>query len=430
MATNKSLVLCALFCSITTNVLGVKPPKLRNPYAGTCFQNAAVQALFNIQPITNLLLISNENPNPYPMNTPEEAIAHLYTALITQIHKQLPESTAHYLLLEQLNKYGYCQVGQNAPMSLLDASEKFKRGAQEDSSEFLGALINSLMSSNPTYKDLTQEELLIQSPIGKILAIKEAITISCNAIDYEGEVKIRPLSTLNLDVRTLKTENGLLKETLFTTLAQCLAHHFTTEIGIEYRINLTEHQKTLATPKLLEAIKDPNPARQDCTKTVRLASTSDVVIITLNRSIFDNISQQQIKINHPVEIPNHINFIPYMTSEAARISQPNYELIGTILHIGAGAGVGHYVAYVKVKDPNTPHQWYRCDDENIQPTTWPQVQSSINRSYVAIYQNIGLKPSQPIQPSASVQPSSVQTNDLIVALKKLQDSLEVLNKAL
>ena len=425
MNIKKNILLIAALCHISIHTtFGAQPPKLRN-FGATCFQNATLQAIYNIQPITNFLV---DNPNPYPQNT----IASLYTQLVKQVSSQPTKSEAHYQLLKELAQYGYALVGQ---CSLAEGCEQLKACRQHDASEFMGKLLDSLMSSAPNYRHLTPEQLIEQHPIGKIIAINEATTVSCETIDFKS-TKVRPIAYLNLEARTIKVENGEPKSVPLSTLDQALTNYFTPELMNDpanyYKLELTDEQFTHAT----QAQKDANgKSIPDCTNARRLSSTSDIVIIALKRTTFDLRTGDEIKLKHTIAIPAQINFKPYMTKQAATLSQPNYELIGAIHHAGE-AGGGHYIAFVKNAD-----QWYPCDDSRIQASSWADIQNSINLSYVAIYQKQKAGAAGAVQPTDENQGAAAnqapvagkikgkilirqpKSEDLVKALNNLQEAL-------
>ncbi len=421
MNIKNKLLLFAALCHISVHTtFGAQPPKLKN-FGATCFQNATLQAIYNIQPITNFLV---DNDNTYPQDT----IANLYTQFVKQVRNQSPQSEEHYGLLNKLAIHGYALVGQ---CSLEEGCKQLQACEQHDATEFMIKLLDSLMSSNPNYRKLNPEQLLEQHPIGKIIAIQEATTVSCESINFKS-TKVKPISYLNLEARTIQIKSGEPKSVPLTTLDIALTSYFTTELMDDpknyYKLELTDEQFIQAT----QVQKDANGKHiPDCAIAKRLSSTSDIVIIALKRFTFSLTTGDRIKLVHPITLPAQINFKPYMTKEAAALPQPNYELIGAIHH-GGTAGGGHYIAYVK-----NANQWYLCNDTNIQPTTWDKIQKNINLSYVAIYQKQkgGAAPIQPTdenippqQPAISVKQRIQEETQRQETLKAKKQQLEVARK--
>ncbi len=51
---------------------------------------------------------------------------------------------------------------------------------------------------------------------------------------------------------------------------------------------------------------------------------------------------------------------------------PGYECLGVAVHIGGTINSGHYVAYIK-----RGSDWYLCDDRNVKPVSYDQVQNGV-----------------------------------------------------
>ena len=101
----------------------------------------------------------------------------------------------------------------------------------------------------------------------------------------------------------------------------------------------------------------------DCTRRLAISELNDIVIITLKRfEVIDQILGTTRKLEQDITVDQVINFGDYMANPALKNNSPNYNLIGAIVHLGKTLQGGHYIAYIK-----SDNQWYRCDDEVIEP---------------------------------------------------------------
>ena len=165
----------------------------------------------------------------------------------------------------------------------------------------------------------------------------------------------------------------------------------------------------------------------DCTRRLAISELNDIVIITLKRfEVIDQILGTTRKLEQDITVDQVINFGDYMANPALKNKSPNYNLIGAIVHLGKTLKSGHYIAYIK-----SDNQWYRCNDEVIEPTTWAHIaqkdkKDGIYKSYAFFYQKEGT-PSKIIAPQTQIKQEDL---NLIQALTNLQVTLDGLHATL
>ena len=213
----------------------------------------------------------------------------------------------------------------------------------------------------------------------------------------------------------------------FSTLKACLDNYFKTESlnnpDDYYQLNLNPNEIT-GRPNLVPYNEKKLP---DCTRRLAISELNDIVIITLKRfEVIDQILGTTRKLEQDITVDQVINFGDYMANPALKNKSPNYNLIGAIVHLGKTLKSGHYIAYVK-----SDNQWYRCNDEVIESTTWAHIaqkdkKDGIYKSYAFFYQKEGT-PSKIIAPQTQIKQEDL---NLIQALTNLQVTLDGLHATL
>ncbi|MEX0939889.1 MAG: ubiquitin carboxyl-terminal hydrolase family protein [Candidatus Babeliales bacterium] len=291
-----------------------QPPGLAN-CGNTCFLNASIQALYNINPLTNIL---TANPNPYSSST--RSLSYLYTELIKEFEKEnRPHIFSCDTVLGELDK---------------EAPEKipgFKCGAQEDATEFFFYLLNDLLANTALQRSIRVLFKLYLKPI-----------IECPAIEgFSASTKgLPPESDLSIKVEVIDDEIPL------TSLMACLESFFKKE---KFSDPQDPYRDTFT-----------NKNRLDCTKQFKLLNSPEILQITLKRYQYISSTQTQ-KLTHKIDIPLKINISEFLFTRPKDPENKHYELIGVIIQGGTAKG-GHYWAYVK-----TNEQWYKCNDSVITP---------------------------------------------------------------
>jgi ubiquitin carboxyl-terminal hydrolase 34 len=85
--------------------------------------------------------------------------------------------------------------------------------------------------------------------------------------------------------------------------------------------------------------------KADVMKRQFISGLPNVLIVHLQRIVFNLDILQNEKINSRVEFPHELNLAPYMGDQGEQ-SDAHYKLTGVVVHIGA-ADYGHYFSYIE-----------------------------------------------------------------------------------
>jgi ubiquitin C-terminal hydrolase len=374
----RNLIFLLLFAG---DAVHAQPVGLQNQGA-TCYGNSVVQCLYNIQPITDLLLPKYDK-NEYP----DESIAKKYVDLLhamSTLQKMPSRDSAEYKTAQEKFWDTELRAFTTRLAQIMNPDGGGYR--QEDAPEFFGKLIVNLMEENPwASEDADQgflQDLRAKHPIRNVIRINAPSTLSCPAgASANNNIQFY------LTVPTQDPDAELL-----TTLHQCLDEYFTKETV---------------------DVRRPEP--QQCTKQYHIQDLSEIVVLTLNRFTFNIETRLSTKLDHDIEVPLTMSFKKYYKPELQNNGLFLYDLIAAAQHSGIASG-GHYIAHVK--DANTG-MWYKCDDANITQESIDLVQAGINQSYVLVYKKNASQPDVlPVQPTAPKKPVG-----LIKALNQLTDGL-------
>ncbi|EGR29725.1 ubiquitin carboxyl-terminal hydrolase family protein, putative, partial [Ichthyophthirius multifiliis] len=108
----------------------------------------------------------------------------------------------------------------------------------------------------------------------------------------------------------------------------------------------------------------------DVIKNIHLSKLPNVLILHLQRIIFDLDSMQNIKLNSKLEFPHLLNLKPYMMNDLlSEESDFEYELAGVVVHTGT-ADSGHYYSYIDTNrgefyGDRTNDAWVEFNDSRI-----------------------------------------------------------------
>ncbi|GBG31131.1 Ubiquitin carboxyl-terminal hydrolase 48 [Hondaea fermentalgiana] len=119
-------------------------------------------------------------------------------------------------------------------------------------------------------------------------------------------------------------------------------------------------------------------SKQDAERFVRIAKFPDVLIVLLNRFVWDGKQGTKKKVKDTIEIPESLDFaknetLRTMLSESLHetistnmyaASDLAYSLTAVLTHKGASANSGHYTADV-LDVTQDPHVWYTMDDNKV-----------------------------------------------------------------
>jgi ubiquitin C-terminal hydrolase len=365
------------------------PPGLEN-CGNTCFLNATLQVLYNIEEMNAIL---RTNKKLYPVNS----VPYYYQELISRFDAASFAEWPHQFGCKD-------EKGQQTDLDKL-ASGAYRDigsacGTQQDASEFLNRFIthNLITKSN-------KEE--IRDLIKGIFFIDLKSMISCPPLKIvEAQFTLEKLEApraeiqLYLSLPVLDSKKNTLK-----TLGSCLNEYFKAERLEKYRDERIE--------------KD----RYDCSKQLLMGQSPAILMIALNR--FDGTK----KLDHTIKIPSSINITNFLVKEKREKATSPYFLTSVIVHSGSLRG-GHYWAYVKKLEKGEEGeywQWYKCNDSAINRVsiTDKSVLKEIEGSegsatgYFFVYQQEGgeksikttVIPPAPVTPPAT-KPTEISTKPL------------------
>lgn len=362
------------------------PPALQN-CGNTCFLNASIQVLYNIAPLTQLIL--DQPTNPY--NQTQNPAPYYYTELIKQFEAIKNQINAKLFTcdpnkdLQKLTKAAYDLLGTLC-------------GSQQDATEFLWQFQDNLLEKSISKKLNNQ--------------IKSLFSFTINTETFCPRIKDLPKYTSSRSdpylQMTVNIKNS--KEQLLSSLDECLKDYFSEEPLEEYK-------------------PEGQEKRDDCTRKFNLVTLPEILLIGLKR--FDAISE--IKLDHSVAIPiTGLTLSNYFLDEKRKKTDAkDYELIGVIIQSGT-LRAGHYWAYVK----DLSNQWFKCDDANVISVsiTDPAVVQEINGTpngptgYLLVYQQT--KKRQSFIEQQQKQEAQKQMTNLYNDLTTLTSLLQNLNNQL
>lgn len=88
--------------------------------------------------------------------------------------------------------------------------------------------------------------------------------------------------------------------------------------------------------------------KQDATRCVRLGKLPPVLNLQLNRFIFDMQTGRKKKLNSTVQFPEKLDMKNYLENDDQNQNLV-YCLTGVLMHVGAEANHGHYLAHIRVR---------------------------------------------------------------------------------
>ena len=234
-------------------------------------------------------------------------------------------------------------------------ARQFKRGRQEDSHEFITALLDAMhvvflkeLGGEKKYDLRTQETTAIYHVFGGYTLG----TVKCMSC---GHVSKNFQSTLDIPLE-VSGKIGSVEE--------ALEENYCTE----------------------ETLQGSNKYRcSKCKALVRAKKGSkihvspNVLMIPLKRYSTGRFS----KITKYVSYPSTFSLGPFMSDDAPyEVTPPNYHLFGVLVHqdFYASAHSGHYIAYVKLEDGS----WVLCNDSRITPSS--EKEAMKQKAYILFYE--------------------------------------------
>ena len=101
--------------------------------------------------------------------------------------------------------------------------------------------------------------------------------------------------------------------------------------------------------------------KRDAKRCVRLCKLPPVLNLQLNRFIFDMSTGRKKKLNSFVQFPQVLEMASYLREEPS--DENTYCLTGVLMHVGAEASHGHYIAHIQ--EPATA-QWFKFSDAQVE----------------------------------------------------------------
>jgi Ubiquitin carboxyl-terminal hydrolase len=160
------------------------------------------------------------------------------------------------------------------------------------------------------------------------------------------------------------------------TVSQCICKVCgTTKENLEDFYNLSldvKHSKTLAESlqkfitgdTISDYMCEKCDKRVDITKRNLIESVPNILIIHLQRIVFNFDTFANEKINSRLEFPTDVDLYPY-TKLGLENTEPDttefqYELTGIVVHKGT-AEMGHYYSFIKTE----PNKWFEFNDSTV-----------------------------------------------------------------
>lgn len=278
------LLVALFFCTDLIN----RPPTLHK-FTNTCYINASLQALYAINPLTNIVVRQDF----------DQLLAAEYKKLLIQF--QINKDKRKWRIPARMLKY-FVDIARD---SIRRPGEEAKC-TQEDAEEFIRILMKQLSTK-------WSIQLLIQT----LLREKFYHTIfGEETFQYEGTDEIIPQFIISLPLTGVRPRTNL--EVLVNTL-------FSLE-GIESR-----------TPEEITV------------KQTFLTNYPLILAFSLKRFSFDPVKKQPVKIPTEINIPLELDMSTHYTGKEDPIGGV-YELRSAVIHRGEKPSGGHYIAYVKEGD--------------------------------------------------------------------------------
>ena len=134
-------------------------------------------------------------------------------------------------------------------------------------------------------------------------------------------------------------------------------------------------------------------------KRTYLSDLPEVVVLNLQRIIFDPTKGEKVKVHTRLTFPHLLNFQEYMKDSKG--NSYDYRLKGVVIHTGTSEG-GHYYSIIRRGDG----QWFKFNDQTVVPfdekeierecfgglekdDDWGPVQYSTN-AYILFYEKMGI----------------------------------------
>lgn len=381
--------------NLTPEEKRLKLDRFKGTYVGglynegnTCFINSVVQALASCRPISEFCLEARSDDN---------------------------FSFQFYKLLGQLNQIrpGHHSYSTTSLMSRIGGTRRWSRYDQEDAQEFFQQILMVLEKDHKEKHPPGEEQgtnATVPGPPKRITPFDSysATRVGClNCGDMEG-VRVGVLSSLDLSLDAQHTSYNLID------LIRSYCEMETIPDVECYRCTLLDYRKKLEAraeaPGLLQEALKRRIAELDAVVAAKIIDDkryqelkykgqkilgvktkqtlfapplADVIMVHINRSVFDMNSGYSRKNYSPVDFPALLDMSEFTTdpdnpknAELATDMHPvndddlKYQLKAAVMHYGS-ANFGHYVCFRKFNGV-----WWRTNDDSVELTTEAQVLES------------------------------------------------------
>ena len=246
-------------------------------------------------------------------------------------------------------------------------AKQFRRGQQEDSHEFITALLDAMhvmflkdLGGEKKYDVRTQETTVVYHVFGGYTLG----TVKCLEC---GHVSKSFQSTLDIPLEVTGKINSV---------EEALRENFCTE-----EILQGSNKYKCSKCKVLVRAK----------KGTKIHVSPNVLAIPLKRYSTGRFS----KITKYVTYPASFSLAEFMSDDAPyEETAPEYELFGVLVHqdFYASAHAGHYVAYVKLRDDS----WVLCNDSRVSPSS--EKDAMKQKAYILFYERVRARGAPPLRP--------------------------------
>ena len=251
-------------------------------------------------------------------------------------------------------------------------AKQFRRGRQEDSHEYINALLDAMhvsflkdLGGEKKYDLRTQETTVIYHTFGGYTLG----TVKCMSCGY---VSKNFQSTLDIPLEVTGK---------IASIEAALEVNYCTE-------------ETLSGSNMYKCSKCKTLVRAK--KASKIHVSPNVLTIPLKRYSTGRFS----KITKYVHFPERFSLAPYMSDDAPyEGSDPVYDLFGVLVHqdFYASAHSGHYVAYVKLPD-NT---WVLCNDGRVSVSS--EKEAMKQKAYILFYERITPRDGPDVRPAGYLE---------------------------
>lgn len=316
------------------------------------------------------------------------------------------------------------RTGVIAPERFLDIfkdqNDMFRTQQHQDAHEFLGLLLNAVMTNVEDNQKRINESTTkaIGNGNGMVQSMSSAISSAARAV--------------GLSTGTHSPGAGWVHdifEGLLTSETKCLTCETASqrdETFVDLSIDLEEHssitsclRKFSAEEMLCERNKfhcDNCGGLQEAEKRMKIKKLPRVLVLHLKRFKYSEDMMRLQKLFHRVVYPYYLRM--FNTTDDAEDPDRVYELYAVVVHIGAGPWHGHYVSIIKTKDRG----WLLFDDEMVEPVDKHYVRSFFGDkpgqacAYVLFYQETTVEAMQAEQEAEGLAEVALASQEAGIAL--------------